>query len=521
MQKEVTLIVTPKQASSEEYYTPLIAKKLNISSSRITKNQIINRSIDARNKNVKIHLRLNVFIDELPSNQTPFELNYKNVSNKTPIIIVGAGPAGLFAALKLIEKGLKPIIIERGKDVHSRKRDIANIHRNINIDNDSNYSFGEGGAGTYSDGKLFTRSKKRGNVKAILNILKYHGAKQELLIDTHPHIGSDKLPQIIKNIRQTILNYGGEVHFQTKLKELIINNNIIKGIKTTNNDTIKANAVILATGHSARDIYEMLLNQKIALEPKPFAMGVRVEHPQQLIDSIQYSCNTRDKYLPPATYNLVTQVENKGVYSFCMCPGGIIVPASTSSNEMVVNGMSPSNRNTIWANSAIVVEIKPEDIKSTNNTDVLKTLNFQKKYEQLSFKNGGNGLIAPAQRITDFINNKLSNNLPESSYRPGLHSSAMHEWIPDTIKKHLKKGLLSFDKKMHGFFTNEAIIVGVESRTSSPIRIPRDKITLQHPQITGLFPSGEGAGYAGGIVSSAIDGENCAIKTFEFIQKNI
>jgi uncharacterized FAD-dependent dehydrogenase len=517
MQKEVTLVLTPKQSSSESYYLPLLSKKLNISQDRILKVQIINRSIDARNRNVKINLRLKIFVDELPEESPNVEFDYKNVSNKEPVLIIGAGPAGLFAALTLIEKGLKPIIIERGKDVHSRKRDISSIHRNIAVNTDSNYSFGEGGAGTYSDGKLFTRSKKRGNVKAVLEILKHHGANRDLLIDAHPHIGSDKLPQIIKSIRETIIHFGGEVHFQTKLKELIVVDNAIDGIRTTQNDIIKSKAVILATGHSARDIYQMLHHHNILLESKSFAMGVRIEHSQQLIDSIQYSCNKRDEYLPAATYRLVNQVEDRGVYSFCMCPGGVIVPASTSPNEMVVNGMSPSNRNTKWANSAIVVEINIDDIKSDNRADVLKALEFQKSYERLAFDNGGLGQIAPAQRVVDFVNNKLSNNLPDSSYRPGLHSSAMHEWIPDIIKKRLKTGLQIFGKRMHGFYTNDAIIVGVESRTSSPVRIPRDKDTFQHPQIKGLFPSGEGAGYAGGIISSAIDGQNCAIKVSELL----
>lgn len=517
MQKELTLVLFPKQASSEEYYLPIVAKRLNISLKRIAKLQIRNRSIDARNRKVKIHLRLIVFIDELPSAEKKIEFDYKNVNNGKPVIIVGAGPAGLFAALKLIELGLKPIVIERGEDVNTRKRDIAAIHKNINLNPDSNYGFGEGGAGTFSDGKLFTRSKKRGSVKGILNILKYHGANSDLLIDAHPHIGSDKLPEIIKSIRETIISFGGEVHFKTKLKELLIDGNSILGIKTEVGDVINSNAVILATGHSARDVYEMLHRQNILLEAKSFAMGVRIEHPQQLIDSIQYSCKLRDEYLPAATYSLVNQVENRGVYSFCMCPGGIIVPSSTGPDEMVVNGMSPSNRNTKWANSGIVVEIRLDDVKADQAKNVLNGLNFQRELEKLAFKNGGDGQIAPAQRVVDFVDGRLSNNLPDSSYRPGLHSSPMHEWMPSIISKRLQLGVKSFGQKMKGYFTNEALMIGVESRTSSPIRIPRDMKTFQHPQIKGLFPAGEGAGYAGGIASSAIDGENCALKVKEFV----
>lgn len=516
MQKELTLVLFPKQASSEDYYLPIVAKKINISPKRIVKIQILNRSIDARNRKVKIQLRLIVFVDELPAEEKKIEFNYSDVSNNEPVIIVGAGPAGLFAALKLIELGLKPIIVERGKDVNTRKRDIASIHKNIKLDSDSNYGFGEGGAGTYSDGKLFTRSKKRGSVKGVLNILKYHGANPDLLIDAHPHIGSDKLPEIIKSIRKTIISFGGEVHFQTKLEELIIDGNSISGIKTVNGDIIKSKAVILATGHSARDVYEMLNRQNVLLEAKSFAMGVRIEHPQHLIDSIQYSCTKRDEYLPAATYSLVNQIKDRGVYSFCMCPGGIIVPASTGPDEMVVNGMSPSNRNTKWANSGIVVEIRLDDVKGNQAENVLNGLNFQREFEKLAFKNGGDGQIAPAQRVVDFVNGKLSNNLPESSYRPGLHSSPMNDWMPNIISNRLQEGLKSFERKMKGYFTNEALLIGVESRTSSPIRIPRDMKTFQHPQIKGLFPAGEGAGYAGGIASSAIDGENCAIKVKEF-----
>jgi uncharacterized FAD-dependent dehydrogenase len=517
MIKELALVLSPKQASSEDFYFSIVAQKLSVSPKRISNIQLISRSIDARGGKVKVQLRVKVFIDETPIEQAKIEIDYKDVTHKTPVIIVGAGPAGLFAALKLLELGLKPIIIERGKDVNTRKRDIADIHKNLNLDPDSNYAFGEGGAGTYSDGKLYTRSKKRGNVIEVLAILKQHGANHDILIDAHPHIGSDKLPGIIKSIRNTIIHFGGEVHFQTKLEALIIDANKIQGVRTHKGDVISAKAVILATGHSARDIYEMLHNQGIALEAKSFAMGVRIEHPQQLIDSIQYSCPQRGPYLPAATYSLVQQVENRGVYSFCMCPGGIIVPASTAAGEMVVNGMSPSNRNTQWANSGMVVEIQLDDVNADQASKVLNGLNFQREFEQLAFKNGGEGQIAPAQRVVDFYDGKLSNQLPPSSYRPGVLSSPMHEWMPEGIRKRLQMGLHSFGQKMKGYFTNEALLIGVESRTSSPVRIPRNVETFMHPQITGLFPSGEGAGYAGGIASSAIDGQNCALKVKDFL----
>lgn len=521
MQKEIVLVLTPKQASSEEYYLPIAAKKLKLSPKKIAKIQILNRSIDARKNKVKIQLRVLVFIDTLPPEEVPIEFDYKDVTFKEPVIIVGAGPAGLFAALKLLELGLKPIVIERGKDVDKRRRDIKAIHQNSSLDPDSNYGFGEGGAGAYSDGKLYTRSKKRGSRKEILNVLKFHGAHPDILIDAHPHIGSDKLPDIIKNIRQTILNFGGEVLFQTRLEELILESNKIAGIRTSSGDTLKSKAVILATGHSARDIYEMLNNLEIALEAKPFAMGVRIEHPQELIDSVQYSCPRRGPYLPAATYSLVQQVETRGVYTFCMCPGGVVVPASTAPGEMVVNGMSPSNRNTRWANSGMVVEIQLDDVGSTPSINVFNGLHFQREFEKLAFANGGGGQIAPAQRAVDFFDGRLSNQLPESSFRPSLQSSPLHEWIPENIRNRLQLGLQSFGQKMKGYFTNEAVLIGVESRTSSPIRIPRDKQTYQHPQIEGLFPSGEGAGYAGGIASSAIDGENCALKVNAFLTKKI
>ncbi len=510
MQKEITLVLSPKQASSEEFYLPILAKQLKVTPKQIKFTQVMQRSIDARQKNIKINLKLLVHIDTPPPAPEKIIFNYQKVNSCEPVIIVGAGPAGLFAALKLLELGLKPIIIERGKDVNTRKLDIAAIHRNQGVNPDSNYSFGEGGAGTYSDGKLYTRSKKRGNVKSVLNVLTFHGANPDILVDAHPHIGTDKLPNIIKSIRNTIIEYGGEVHFETNLESLILENNTIKGIITRKGDKIYAKSVILATGHSARDIYQMLHDQKIALEAKPFAMGLRIEHPQELIDSIQYSCELRGPYLPAASYNLVQQINDRGVYSFCMCPGGIIVPASTAPGEMVVNGMSPSMRNTRWANSGIVVEIQLSDVNANKVESVLNGLKFQQEFEKLAFDNGGLEQIAPAQRMIDFVENRLSSTMPETSYHPGVVSSPMHQWIPDMIRTRLQQGLTVFGQKMKGYYTNEALLIGVESRTSSPLRIPRNPETFQHIHIKGLFPCGEGAGYSGGIASSAMDGETCA-----------
>jgi len=511
MQKIINLSLSPKRASDEKYYKHDAAEFLHISEEDITSVEIVRKSIDARKKFIKINLQLQVWWGE-PAVKEKFELNVKDVSGKSEVIIIGAGPAGLFAALKLIEKGFKPLLFERGKDVKERKKDIQAINTNKGVNPNSNYCFGEGGAGTFSDGKLYTRSKKRGDVNRILNILQLHGASNDILSDAHPHIGTNKLPGIIVKIRETIKNAGGEIYFNTRIDDIIIENDTIKGVVTQNGDTVFGKAVILATGHSARNIYELLHKKNILLEEKSFAMGLRVEHPQGLIDSIQYSCKIRSDYLPAAAYNLVAQVQGRGVYSFCMCPGGFIVPASTAPDEMVVNGMSPSGRNSKFANSGMVVEIRTEDFPEKEKYGVLAGLKFQENLEKTAFQNGGRGLVAPAQRLHDFVNGKISTSLPETSYYPGVVSSPLHFWLPEYIGKRLQEGFRVFGKKMRGYLTNEAVVLGVESRTSSPVRIPRDKESLQHPQIKNLYPCGEGAGYSGGIISAAVDGERCAEK---------
>ena len=522
MKREIVLRLSPRDASDSKYYKPLLAKKMKVAPDKISYFRVVKRSIDARQKQVLVQLHIEAYANTKPPKPEAVVFNYADVSQKPAVVIVGAGPGGYFAALRLIELGLRPIVLERGKGVNERKKDLALLNRNESVNTESNYAFGEGGAGTFSDGKLYTRSTKRGDFRKVLEVFNYHGASEEILIDAHPHIGTDKLPEIIKAMRQSIINAGGEVHFDTKVTNLILNGDKITGVETESGDQILGQAVVLATGHSARDVYYMLDENKVTLEAKTWAMGVRVEHPQELIDQIQYhSPKGRGDYLPAASYSLSCQIQERGVYSFCMCPGGFIVPAMTDADEMVVNGMSPSKRNSPWANSGMVVEVKPEDIGEFQNKGAIGGLEYQKELERLAFVNGGRGIVAPAQSLADFVEGKLSFDLPDCSYIPGLVASPLHFWLPENIGERLRKGFEYFGRRARGFVTNEALVVGVESRTSSPVRIPRDRATYQHVQIEGLFPCGEGAGYAGGIASSAIDGEKCAEKAWEFISGKV
>ncbi|HOW09321.1 MAG TPA: FAD-dependent oxidoreductase [Bacteroidales bacterium] len=510
MTKIVNLNLDPEVAADEKAVFKYASKKAGILPSDISSVRILRRSIDARKKNIIVNLQAEVFIRDEKSTPSISPFKPADVRKNREVLIIGAGPAGLFAALRLIELGLKPVIIERGKDVSSRKRDIAKISREHLVDPDSNYCFGEGGAGTFSDGKLYTRSKKRGDNRRILELLCLHGADESILYDAHPHLGTDKLPGIIKNIRRTITDNGGVMLFETRMTGLVLENGSVKGIITNGNEKYLSPSVILSTGHSARDIYSMLHRKGILLEQKSFAMGVRVEHPQDLIDSIQYHGRPRGPFLPAASYSLVRQVDNRGVYSFCMCPGGFIVPAATSQVEIVVNGMSPSGRNSPFANSGIVVEIRPEDLSEYSRFGELAGLKFQMEVERLAWEHGGRTQFAPAQRLTDFLKGKPSGSLPRLSYFPGAVSSPMHDWLPPIIGEKLQKGFAEFGKMMKGFITEEAVILGVESRTSSPVRIPRNAGTMEHVSLRGLYPCGEGSGYSGGIVSSAVDGVKVA-----------
>lgn len=521
MVKEYTLRVSPETAFSHDSIISYIARENGFDARTVNEIRVLKRSIDARQRNIFVNLQVRVYIGEQPEEDAYKHTHYPDVSEKPQVIVVGAGPGGLFSALRLIELGLRPIVLERGKNVHERKRDLALIKQTQRVDSESNYCFGEGGAGAYSDGKLYTRSKKRGSTEKILNVFCQHGASTAILSDAHPHIGTDKLPQVIENMRNTIIRCGGEVHFQTKMTRLLLDEGLgmraerVVGVEAI--DLVSGaekefrGPVILATGHSARDVYRYLSAAKIEIEAKGIAVGVRLEHPAELIDRIQYhNKQGRGRWLPAAEYSFVTQVDGRGVYSFCMCPGGFVIPAATDKEQLVVNGMSPSNRGTRWSNSGMVVEMRPEDIPNVSQDDALCVMRFQEQLEKLAWQQGNMRQTAPAQRMVDFVNGRLSYDLPVSSYAPGLISSPMHFWLPEHISHRLQEGFKVFGKKSHGFLTNEALLIGVETRTSSPVRILRNGETLQHIRVEGLFPCGEGAGYAGGIVSAGVDGERCA-----------
>lgn len=546
MVNEYQLRILPEQAASEQSLKTYISREKGLDIRTINAVRVLKKSIDARQRTIYVNVKVQVFINEVPDTQEYTHTEYKNVSEKPQVIVVGAGPGGLFAALRLIELGLRPIVIERGKNVRERKEDLAKISREHKVDPESNYSFGEGGAGAYSDGKLYTRSKKRGNVDKILNVFCQHGASTSILIDAHPHIGTDKLPRVIENMRNTILECGGEVHFKTRMDTIIIEKNKVVGIETNDGRTFRG-PVILATGHSARDVYRWLYANGVKMETKGLAVGVRLEHPSMLIDQIQYhNKNGRGKYLPAAEYSFVQQVDGRGVYSFCMCPGGFVVPAASGPHQLVVNGMSPSNRGTKWSNSGMVVEIRPEDLNDPTlqlqaceviegsaeqqteelirktakdgEQSVLAMMQFQERLEQICWQQANMRQTAPAQRMVDFTRKKLSYDLPVTSYSPGIISSPLHFWMPKFISERLSKGFEMFGRSSRGFLTNDAVMIAVETRTSAPVRIVRDNETLQHVTIEGLFPCGEGAGYAGGIVSAGVDGERCAEAVAAFMR---
>ena len=546
MIEEYQIRILPEQAASEEGIKRYLAKEKGLDVRTLNQVRVLKRSIDARQRTIFVNLKVRAYINEFPQDDQYVHTEYPDVSSKPCVIVVGEGPGGLFASLKLIELGYRPVVLERGKDVRERKKDLSNITKTQKVDGESNYCFGEGGAGAYSDGKLYTRSKKRGSVDKILNVFCQHGANTNILADAHPHIGTDKLPRVIENMRNTILQCGGEVHFQTKMTRFVLEGDKVIGVEAVNLQTgAEENyrgPVILATGHSARHVYRYLASSKIEIEAKGIAVGVRLEHPSQVIDQIQYhNKNGRGKYLPAAEYSFVTQVDGRGVYSFCMCPGGFVIPAATGPEQLVVNGMSPSNRGTAWSNSGMVVETHPEDVapfvkdhqavleeielRRQEDSSLftphssLQMMYFQEILEKQCWQQGNMKQTAPSQRMADFVNNRLSYDLPKSSYAPGLVSSPLHFWMPSFVSKRLQEGFKTFGKNAHGFLTNEAILIATETRTSSPVRIVRDRETLQHVRIQGLFPCGEGAGYAGGIVSAGVDGERCAEMCAQYMEQ--
>ena len=547
MIEEYQIRILPEQAASEEGIKRYLSKEKGIDVRTLNQVRVLKRSIDARQRTIYVNLKVRAYINEFAQDDQYIHTEYPDVSSRPRVVVVGEGPGGLFASLRLIELGYRPVVLERGKDVRERKKDLSNITKTQKVDAESNYCFGEGGAGAYSDGKLYTRSKKRGSVDKILNVFCQHGANTNILADAHPHIGTDKLPRVIENMRNTILQCGGEVHFQTKMTSFIIDGDKVIGVEAVNLQTgaeeTYRGPVILATGHSARDVYRYLAASRIEIEAKGIAVGVRLEHPAHLIDQIQYhNKNGRGKYLPAAEYSFVTQVDGRGVYSFCMCPGGFVIPAATGPQQLVVNGMSPSNRGTAWSNSGMVVETHPEDVasfvqehqailqsdaslSSSAEEEVLRPdspltmMHFQQIVEKQCWQQGNMKQTAPAQRMADFVNNRLSYDLPKSSYAPGLISSPLHFWMPSFVSKRLQEGFKTFGKNAHGFLTNEATLIVMETRTSSPVRILRDRDTLQHVRLQGLFPCGEGAGYAGGIVSAGVDGERCAEMCAEYLKK--